>query len=63
MPLDEVKKGLESGELFEGNIRISQKCNSEAYVPSPVRIHLYNFILTFNFNHSIVIYRINLRIY
>lgn len=37
MPLDEVKKGLESGELFEGRIRISQKCVSEAYVPSPVR--------------------------
>lgn len=37
MPLDFVKKGLENGELIEGNIRISQKCNSEAYVPSPVK--------------------------
>ncbi|XP_050432140.1 DIS3-like exonuclease 2 isoform X2 [Adelges cooleyi] len=35
MSLDDVKKGLENGELFEGNIRISQKCYSEAYVPSP----------------------------
>jgi len=37
MLLDDVKKGLESGELFEAHIRISQKCHSEAYVPSPVR--------------------------
>lgn len=36
MPLDDVKRGLESGILFEGHIRISQKCVSEAYVPSPV---------------------------
>jgi hypothetical protein len=36
MELDDVMKGLESGELFEGNIRISQKCTTEAYVPSPV---------------------------
>ncbi|KAL4084634.1 hypothetical protein QTP88_027564 [Uroleucon formosanum] len=35
MQLDDVKKGLESGELFEGYIRISQKCPTEAYVPSP----------------------------
>jgi len=35
MELDDVIKGLESGELFEGNIRISQKCTIEAYVPSP----------------------------
>ncbi|XP_001942877.1 DIS3-like exonuclease 2 [Acyrthosiphon pisum] len=35
MQLDDVKKGLESGDLFEGNIRISQKCPTEAYVPSP----------------------------
>ncbi|XP_025193320.1 DIS3-like exonuclease 2 [Melanaphis sacchari] len=35
MQLEDVKKGLESGELFEGNIRISQKCTTEAYVPSP----------------------------
>lgn len=37
MLLDDVKIGLDNGELFEGNIRISQKCNNEAYVPSPVR--------------------------
>lgn len=41
MLLDDVKKGLESGELFEGNIRINHKCNSEAYVPSPVRKYYY----------------------
>ncbi|KAL5233445.1 hypothetical protein ACI65C_000855 [Semiaphis heraclei] len=35
MQFDDVKKGLESGELFEGHIRISQKCPTEAYVPSP----------------------------
>lgn len=35
MQLDDVKKGIESGKLFEGNIRISQKCTTEAYVPSP----------------------------
>lgn len=35
MQLDDVIKGLESGELFEGYIRISQKCTNEAYVPSP----------------------------
>jgi len=49
MQLDDVKKGLESGELFEGNIRISQKCPTEAYVPSPVRNHcemfVYNILL------------------
>lgn len=39
MQLDDVIKGLESGELFEGCIRISQKCTNEAYVPSPVRNH------------------------
>lgn len=49
MQLDDVKKGLESGELFEGYIRISQKCPTEAYVPSPVRNHyemfVYNILL------------------
>jgi len=49
MQLDDVKKGLESGELFEGDIRISQKCPTEAYVPSPVRNHcemfVYNILL------------------
>lgn len=49
MQLDDVKKGLESGELFEGNIRISQKCHTEAYVPSPVRnlceMFVYNILL------------------
>jgi len=49
MPLEDVKKGLESGELFEGYIRISQKCPTEAYVPSPVRnlceIFVYNTLL------------------
>lgn len=39
MPWDDVVKGLESGELFEGNIRISQKCSNEAYIPSPVKTH------------------------
>lgn len=38
MPLVDVEKGLKSGELFEGIIRISKKCASEAYVPSPVRL-------------------------
>lgn len=37
IPFTDVKKGLESGELFEAIIRISQKCSSEAYVASPVR--------------------------
>jgi len=60
MQLDDVKKGLESGELFEGNIRISQKCPTEAYVPSPVRnlceTCVYNILL-------LIFYRINQRIY
>lgn len=41
MPLDNVKNGLKSGELFEGYIRISLKCITEAYVPSPVRKYCY----------------------
>lgn len=40
MSFDDVKKGLENKELFEGIIRISQKCSSEAYVPSPVKINI-----------------------
>lgn len=39
MEFDKVKKGLESGELFESNLRISPKCTTEAYVPSPVKKH------------------------
>jgi len=49
MQFDDVKKGLESGQLFEGHIRISQKCPTEAYVPSPVRSHcelyVYNLLI------------------
>ncbi|VVC37803.1 Hypothetical protein CINCED_3A015729 [Cinara cedri] len=35
MSFDDVKKGLANNELFEGTIRINQKCSAEAYVPSP----------------------------
>lgn len=44
MPLVEVEKGLKNKQLFEGVIRISQKCTSEAYVPSPVKRNLCNFL-------------------
>lgn len=44
MPFVDVQKGLESGELFEGIIRINQKCTSEAYVPSPVRKYICNIL-------------------
>lgn len=62
MSLDDVKKGLESGELFEAKIRISQKCHSEAYVPSPVRI-FFRKMCGLIFKHSFILYRINLKIY
>lgn len=54
MQFDDVKKGLESGELFEGHIRISQKCSTEAYVPSPVRNHCEVFV----YNPLIIIFYI-----
>lgn len=60
MPFEDVVKGLKNNELFEGIIRISQKCSSEAYIPSPVKRKLCNFC---NFSNHIIFYRINLRIF